>query len=130
MSGIVEFRSGDEDGVLRLSLSRMRDGFGSFGIQVEAEGLSCELTAETLGGDGLHEFIGNLATDWRGFAGVRRWNSLENDLIIEATHSGRRVELLCTVQHGANPDTWQVRLPILVEPGESLARLATQVAAL
>ena len=40
---------------------------------------------------------------------------------IEATHHGNRIELLFIVRRDYNSDAWELRLPILVAPGESLS---------
>ena len=82
----------------------------------------------TLGGDGLDRFLTDLVNDWQGWNGIRRWDALENGMSIEATHHRNRVELLFIVRRDYNPDAWEARLPILVAPGESLARLANAVA--
>jgi uncharacterized protein DUF6228 len=37
---------------------------------------------------GLAEYFEQLAADWRGWAGERRWESLEGDVALVATHDG------------------------------------------
>lgn len=97
-------------------------------VEIEADGLKCQHRVLTLRGDGLDGFLADLATNWRGWEGTRTWDALEHGMSIEATHHGSRVELLFVVRRDYELDAWQVRLPILVAPGESLARLAKATA--
>jgi hypothetical protein len=127
----VEFRPDDNlEAVVRLSFPQRDgpDGIGSFSVEVEADGVRSERGVLTFGGDGLDKFLADLASDWRGWKGVRRWDALENGMSIEATHQRNRVELLFIIRRDYMPDAWEVRLPILVAPGESLARLARATA--
>jgi hypothetical protein len=68
--------------------------------------------------------LASLADDWRGWDGTRTWRALEDGMSIEATHRGKRVELLFIIRRDYEPDAWEVRLPILVAPGESLSAIA------
>jgi Family of unknown function (DUF6228) len=78
----------------------------------------------------LLEFFKGLSTAWRGWDGTRRWEAAEGDMRTEATHHGRFVELLFILRRDDKPDAWQVRLPVLIAPSESLKRLASGVTAL
>ena len=84
----------------------------------------------TWNGDGLGEFLSELSASWRGWEGVRHWDAVEYGMSIEAAHVGNRVRLLFIVRRDYEPDAWEVRLPILVAPGESLVRLAKETAGL
>jgi Family of unknown function (DUF6228) len=129
----VEFRPDDNrEAVVRLSFPKRDgpDGIGTFSVEVEADGVNCQRVVLTLAGDGLDRFFADLASDWRGWKDVRRWDALESGMIIEATHQRNRVELLFIVRRDYMPDAWEGRLPILVAPGESLARLAKATAEL
>src|SRR5436190_18873472 len=131
-TAVVEFRPDDtREAVVRLSFPGREgpDGIGTFNVEVEADGLKCERAVLTLGGDGLDRFLTDLVNDWQGWNGIRRWDALENGMSIEATHHRNRVELLFIVRRDYNPDAWVARLPILVEPGEYLVRLANAFAA-
>src|SRR5215471_17513777 len=65
----------------------------------------------------------------RGWEGTRSWHAIEHGLTIEATHHGNRARLLFIVRpdpdSGWEQNDWELRLPLLVAPGESLARIAT-----
>lgn len=123
---VVEFRSEDSTNALvRLSYDPADSDFGMLVVDIRADGLTCEEGALSLRGDGLDAFLASLAADWRGWDGTRRWDTIKQELTIEATHHGRRAELLFTVRPPEyKPDAWQVRFPVFVAPGESLARLA------
>src|SRR4051794_12017888 len=68
--------------------------FGTFEVEVRSPGLALDASAISYRGDGLAEFVGELAGDWRGWEGTRRWESLEEGLAVEATHRGSRIELV------------------------------------
>jgi hypothetical protein len=71
-------------------------------------------------------FLQGLADDWRGWAGERRWRSLDGRLEIDARHDGRsRVTLGATLVDG-----WTARVPVELEPGEQMGRLVADVRAL
>ena len=128
---VVEFRSEDhERAVLRLSYEPVDSDFGTLAVEIRADGLTCDGGALSAHGDGLDTFLAGLAGDWRGWDGTRTWNALEHGVTIEATHRGSRVQLLFIVRRDYKPDAWQVRLPVLVAPGESLSRLAQASAGL
>jgi len=134
MSGrapIVEFRSDDDDETLLLLSYHAADpDMGALEVEVRSSGLTCTESALSLGGDGLDVFLAGLAADWRGWEGVRRWDTLEMEIGLEATHQGHRVKLLFIVRRDYEQDSWELRLPILVAPGESLSRLAVGTAGL
>jgi hypothetical protein len=131
---VVEFLSdGDTSAVLRLAFERASfdPDLGNFNVRIEAGGLVCEHgVLTTWKGDGLDRFFADLVENWRGWQGTRRWDALENAMSIEATHRGRVVELLFILRRDYRSDAWQVRLPILVAPGESLRRIASATASL
>jgi hypothetical protein len=132
-SQLVEFRSdGTRDAIVGLSFERDASGIGLdlFKVRVDAQGISCDHGALSHEGDGLAGFISELARDWRGWDGTRRWDALEHGMSIEATHHGRRIELLFIVRRDYERDAWELRVPILLEPGESLTSAASACAAL
>jgi hypothetical protein len=125
----VEFRS-EIDGktLLRLSYEREDDDFGMLVAEAALSDLTFTHAAPSLRGDGLDAFLAELADDWRGWQGVRGWQTLEDDLSIEATHEGHRVRLVFIVRGGLGSDGWQIRLPVPIAPGEGLTRVAKEVA--
>ena len=75
--------------------------------------------------DGLGDFFAELARDWRGWEGTRRWESLEGELTLlaESDRSGHvyvRVHL-----HDGAPARWMVELRLTLEAGQ-LERLAAK----
>ena len=130
---VVEFRSEDDySAALRLSFQRDRSGSGLdlVKVQIRTPDLTCDHAVLTWNGDGLSGFFGNLARVWRGWDGTRRWDALEHGMSVEATHRGRVVELLFILRRDYSPDAWELRLPILIAPGESLRRAAADVESL
>jgi Family of unknown function (DUF6228) len=131
---LVEFRSEDDSSGTVVGVAFRRDTSGSgldlFTVHVSAPGVSCDHAALSFGGDGLATFMAHLARDWRGWTGTRRWDALENGMGIEATHHGGRVELLFIVRRDLERDAWELRVPISLAPGESLARVALACAGL
>ena len=126
-SATIEFRTEENrDVVVRVSASGggSADDLGAFDVVVEADGVHAERGVLTYRGDGLDTFLEGLASDWKGWSGIRTWDALENGLSIEATHDGNRVELLFILRRDYNSDAWQLRVPIRVAPGESLSAFA------
>lgn len=103
------------------------DGYGSFAVTIDSPELSLRHSVITMGGDGLPDFIQSIEADWRGWGGERSWQSLEGGLRIDAKHGGRAIELLVIVRSGYVPDSWELRIPFAVEPGEQLSALAKEV---
>ena len=125
MAAQVELRSDDTDDVARLSYHPADEDFGTLAVEVRAGGLAYDESVLVYRGDGLQEFFEGLAADWRGWDGTRTWDSIEHGMTIEATHRGSRVELLLVIRRDpTHPETaLEVRLPLFVEPGESLSRV-------
>ncbi len=120
----IEFRSDDDRVALLLSYHPTDADFGHIAVEIRADGITCRHAALSLRGDGLGTFLRGLVADWGGWDGTRRWDALGPELRIEASHRGHAVELLFIVRRDDRPDAWQVRLPLLVDPGEPLSRLA------
>ncbi|MGH9198400.1 MAG: DUF6228 family protein, partial [Acidimicrobiia bacterium] len=102
--------------------------------QLEAElhvdGLSASRTVfygYTTGFRDLADLFGQLATDWRGWSGVRVWESIEGDLKIEARHQHGHVQLRVTLRHqliNRGNEGWSATADLTLEPGEQLSRIA------
>lgn len=136
--GVVEhaprlvFPSGHDDTTVVLaepSLPFPGDVLVDVGIAVDAPGLRLRRRVRTIAGDGLATFLAGLDADFRGWSGQRHWQSLEDDLSIEATHAGRSVVLATTLLRDREADAWSVTVPLLVNPGEELRRLAADAEA-
>lgn len=78
----------------------------------------------------LADFFRGLAADWRGWTGVRRWESIEGDLRIEARHKYGHVQLRVTLrraQAGWGNEGWSATGDLTIEPGEQLTQIAEDV---
>ena len=77
-------------------------------------------------------FFAELAADWRGWAGERRWRALEGEMDIEASHDGRAHVLVAVTVKRAGmtfaPDAWSARIVFALEAGEQLAGVARDLA--
>lgn len=123
----LHLRSTDHpDESLSMARPEAADNSGFYRTQVtiKARGLTCSQSVLMFETDGLPEFLGALAKDWQGWPNKRTWQTIEGDLTIEATHTGRRVTLTATLRRDPESDAWEVTLPISIEPGESLIKLA------
>ncbi len=82
----------------------------------------------------LAGFVAELAADWRGWPGVRRWQSLEGELELDARHDGRAQVGLGVTLRPSGSDVadmhWSARAVLVLEAGEELSRLATDLAEL
>ena len=76
--------------------------------------------------DGLAEFFGGLAADWKGWIGSREWKSLERDLILSAKHGPGGIALKMQLHHGA-PPVWKLECELGLESAQ-LDQLATAAA--
>jgi hypothetical protein len=78
----------------------------------------------------LAEFFAQHAQDWRGWEGVREWNSLEGDLKIEARHEYGHVQLRVTVRKALpdwGNDGWVATGDLTIDPGEQLTHIAADM---
>ncbi|MET3803661.1 hypothetical protein ABIB25_000645 [Nakamurella sp. UYEF19] len=86
--------------------------------------------------NGLQElvrFFEQLAQDWSGWPGTRVWESLEEELRIEAKHELGHVQLLVTLtktRTGWRPEGWKVTVHLTIDPGQELAQIAPDLAQL
>lgn len=131
--GVVVF--GDERGQVRLSYTPMDEDLGTLVVEMRAAGLTYEWSVESGRGDGVDAFFVGLVDDWKGWRGVRHWETILGELCIDATHRGHCVELLFATRvpyRGGEPGDAdvEVRLRIEVQPGEELSRLAAATARL
>lgn len=93
---VLTARSWDRKVRLAFSDYRTMDDYvGEYLVFASAEGLQVRSpVVASLGGDDLPVFVKDLAERFRGWSGVRRWRSLEDQLNVEATwHDGGYVAL-------------------------------------
>lgn len=80
----------------------------------------------------LADFFEQQAQDWRGWKGIREWESLAGDLRIEARHEYGHVQLRVTVRR-MRPDWgnhgWLATGDLTIEPGEQLTRVSEDLQA-
>src|SRR5262249_54274306 len=79
----------------------------------------------------LADFFDGLAEDWRGWDGVRTWESAEGDLRIEALHEYGHVHLRVTIRSqgpGWGDDGWSATADLKLDPGDQLQQVAVQLA--
>lgn len=102
----------------------------SFVVQLRASGMKAERTVFTYTWSGLPSFFDDLAEAWRGWSGLKVWESPEHDLRIEATFaSNGHAYLRFTARNGPLP-TWEASVEVDVEAGEEMSRIAREVASL
>lgn len=75
----------------------------------------------------LTGFFAGLAENWRGWSGTRNYESIEHDLLLEATHTGSHVELHFTLQDPSFHDEWCVRGKLTLDAGEELRRASEDI---
>jgi hypothetical protein len=105
-------------------------------VEIRTSGLVAQTTA-TLAGDGLPnlaEFFADLAANWRGWAGERRWRAQQGEMEIEASHDGRRYVLIAVTvrrpQLTLAKDPWSARIVFTLEAGEQLTTVARHLASI
>jgi hypothetical protein len=112
---------GDGDGYVR-----------SARVSIRASGLEARTTATLSGGPwNPAAFFAELAADWQGWAGERRWRALEGEMEIEASHTGAHVLVAVTVERPDMTfaeDAWSARIVFALEAGEQLAGVARDLA--
>lgn len=104
-------------------------------VELRGDGLRAQVavTHRSSGFGDLAGFATELARDWRGWSGSRDWTSLEGDLRIEARHEHGHVPLRATLRrYGAGRDNegWTARVDLVLEPGEQLTQIASELRAL
>jgi hypothetical protein len=75
----------------------------------------------------LADYFRGLADNWRGWQGVRAYESIEHDLRIEATHNGH-INLRVVLWESSVPNGWRTEARVVLDAGEALSAAATDVA--
>lgn len=116
---------------VRLAFSdyQSRDDYvAEYLIKVRGEGLAAVVPVITsVGGDDLPRFVDNLSESFRGWAGVRRWRSLEDQLQIEATWLNGGHVVLRFHLRPSTYDMWTVSVDITLEAGEETKQLGVDL---
>jgi hypothetical protein len=74
----------------------------------------------------LGTFFVGLATQWRGWNGEALYRSLEHHLELRAAHKGHAVVIDVTLRDAAI-DGWTACSTFIIEPGEELSRIASDM---
>lgn len=75
----------------------------------------------------LAEFFRDLAANWRGWVGEKKYESLEEELLLKATSDSLgHTELEVWLTSGPPPFHWTLRAALLIEAGQ-LESIAKQV---
>src|SRR5262249_46137098 len=93
-------------------------------------GVDAGTWVRTFDGDGIVDWADDLAESYRGWDGVRTWESLEGDLRIDATHDGQgHVNLRFVVRgpRGYEPDAWEASVVVTVDAGEDMRSLVAEL---
>jgi len=98
-----------------------------FEVHIDGPGLTVRGWTSTWGGDGLDHFFAKMDADFRGWRGIRHWRSMEGNLTIDATHTGRHVALDVSLSNDYYSAPWKVVIPAVVSPGEEFRQLAADV---
>lgn len=96
-------------------------------VTVDMESLRARREVYLYGFTDLTGFFAGLAENWRGWNGTRNYESIEHDLLLEATHTGSTVELLFTLQDPSFPDARCVRGKLTLGAGEELTRVSEDI---
>jgi hypothetical protein len=115
---------------VRLTLSApqrpCRDAVWDYLVSISGEGLQAEAVVTSLGGDALGAYLGDLAERFRGWPGVREWQSLEGQFRVEATWWNRgHVMLRVHLRHHSS--AWEASAEFKVDAGAQLEALSAEV---
>jgi hypothetical protein len=125
--GIVVVGTSGGTSVVIRDVHLDHDGFGSFTVELHGAGLDVANGVITYDGRGnLDSYFADLAEAWRGWNGVMRWDSIENDLTIETSRVGGQNLMRFTTRCG-HPPVWWATLELLLEPGEQASRVASDL---
>lgn len=131
MMVMPEVRIGSDPNYLLLTADDPAGGALQFLVaELHLDGLSASgrvVNNYATGFEDLADFLQEQADDWRGWAGTRKWESLEGDLEIEARHQYGHVQLRITMRRfvpGWGNHGWSATGDLTIEPGEQLTQIA------
>jgi hypothetical protein len=83
-----------------------------------------------MGGDGLARLFAEMAAEWRGWEGVKSWESLEGDLGVAAEHDGLgQITIRVGLRRWEAPPEWEARADLTIDAGEQLTGAASDLRA-
>jgi Family of unknown function (DUF6228) len=95
---------------------------------VSSRGLHAEALVGTYMPIGFANFFTEMAVEWKGWAGHRGWNSLEDEIGLRATSERTGHVFLEVVLQAGSPARWRATMTLLVEAGQ-LEQLADRARA-
>ncbi|MFI6306147.1 DUF6228 family protein [Amycolatopsis thailandensis] len=131
---MIQVRVGSNQDFLRLTADSTEDGPPRCLLaELQLDGLSASVLLAhhyATGFADLAEFFQEHGDDWRGWDGVRTWESLEKELRIDASHQSGHVQLRVTLQRFRpdwGNDGWTATGDLTIEPGEQLSRIVQDI---
>jgi hypothetical protein len=102
----------------------------SFTATLAADGMQATAGVYVMGGDGLARLFAEMAAEWRGWEGVKSWESLEGDLGVAAEHDGLgQITIRVGLRRWEAPPEWEARADLTIDPGEQLMGAARDLRA-
>lgn len=108
------------------------DEIFDFKAELLHDGLTAVNGVRTIQGDGLAEWLTELAESFPGWSGTLSWQSLERDLTIHANHDGRgHVTLIFAMRGpvGYRADAWEAAVATALDAGEDMRNFANEIRA-
>ncbi|WP_433489986.1 DUF6228 family protein [Nocardia grenadensis] len=131
----TDFRQADE---VRLELRCPREPYGDeyvteFLVRACGDSVRIEAAVRILDGDGLVEFLDDLAEGFSGWDGTRTWRAIDRGLTLSAEHRGHVHLRWGLVRHGLPglepARMWLFETTTAHAAGESMRTLAADVRA-
>jgi hypothetical protein len=96
---------------------------------LELDGLKAEKTVSAHYAtcmDELITYFDDLATNWSGWEGIKRYESVEHDLVLQSRHDGYghvTIEIMLSKMDGS-PGEWECTGRIMTDPGAQMEEAA------
>ncbi|EME60886.1 DUF6228 family protein [Amycolatopsis decaplanina] len=131
---MIKTRIGSNHDFLQLTADVAEGGPPRFLLaELQLHGLSASVRVVHCYATGFADLAGFFqchVDDWRGWDGVRTWESLERELKIDASHQHGHVQLRVTLQRFQpdwGNDGWTATGDLTIEPGEQLSQIAQEI---
>jgi hypothetical protein len=101
-----------------------------FQCELADDGVNAAAWVRTLNGDGIVSWAAGLAESYHGWDGVRAWESLEQDLRIDAMHDGRghvSVRFIIRGPRGYEPGAWEASVVVTPDASEDMRSLVAEL---
>jgi hypothetical protein len=128
---VVKITSSQGSGSLELR-DPVRSGneVASFTATLTADGMKASTGVYVMSGDGIANLFEEMAAEWRGWDGVKTWESLEGDLEVAAEHDRLgQITLRVMLRRWQSPPEWEARADLTIDAGEQLANTARELRA-